>query len=541
MPFTKSEKQMLDMPEVKAFEERGLDIEIAAQMGAAFRNGTWRFEYRNQGELRSTKIKTLDKRFWFEPKGQPLQLWNIDSLRELPSKPKEALALTEGEHDAIAVAQTCRGIHVASVPNGSSGKRSQGQVLVKDDSDFTYLWGTDQKLIPEIEQFDKIVLATDGDEKGIILRDELALRIGEQRCWFLTYPAGCKDANDVLLKHGEDALRELIAGAKPMRPGYLVKPSELPPRRAKNVYSTGLGFLDRHIMIERPELFVITGEPGHGKGQFIRVLAFQLAESQGWKTGFLTPEDPPHRLKRDMHRFALRNVQHHTREAIQKAEEWCDAHFRISQPPEDDPITLDILLQEMETAALHHDCQVFVCDPWNEVYHDYGRLSETQYVERTLMLLKRKARRCNLLLIIAAHPKKIEGKPASLYDISGSANWRNKCDHGLVVYRPSKDSSSVQLIIERCKDHETMGIHGDKWMLFDRSRCDYSEVPEATHEPDASPHRGRPAPRFGPCRLHPVPQARRDRDHDRRSGALKPCSVRKRPETRSDINNFARF
>jgi twinkle protein len=471
---------MLDMPEAKAFENRGLDIETADRMGASFRNGEFRFEYLDRGQLRYNKIRReRDEQWRIEPRGLPLQLWNLDSLRDLPCRPREPLVLTEGEFDTIAVAQACRGIFVSSVPNGSSSKRSEGPIFVKDDSAFAYLRGPDQKLIPEIDQFDKIVLATDIDEPGIILRNELALRIGETRCWFVTYPAGCKDGNDVLKKHGEEALRRVIADAKPMRPGYLVKPSEIPPRRAEITYSTGMGFLDKNIMLIRPELLVITGEPGDGKGQFLRVLAFHLAESHGWRTAFLTPEDPAHRLRRDMRRFALKGAANPGREARDEADRWCDQHFRISQPPEDEPITIDVVMHEMEIAALHHDCQVFIVDPWNEILHDFERLSETQYVERTLMLLKRKARRCNVVLIIAAHPTKLkEGEKADLYRISGSANWSNKCDHGLVVWRQTRVSNSVELNIERCKDHETMGVPGAKWLHFDRERCDYVEIPE---------------------------------------------------------------
>jgi twinkle protein len=363
-PFTKTGNPMLDMPETKAFEDRGLDIETADRMGASFRNGAFRFEYRDRDVLRYSKIRReSDKQWRIEPKDQPLQLWNLDSLRDLPPRPKEPLVLCEGEFDAIAIAQACKGIFVTSVPNGSSGKRSEGQVLVKEDSRFAYIWGPDQKLIPEIDQFDRIIIATDNDEPGLILRDELALRIGEGRCWFVTYPAGCKDSNDVLGKHGEDALRNVVAEAKPMRPGYLVKPSEIPPRRMEVTYSTGWGFLDEHIMLIRPELVIVTGEPGHGKGQFIRALTFHLAEAHGWRTSFLTPEDPAHRLQRDMRRFALRNVQNRNRDALDRAEQWCDEHFRISQPPDDESLTLDVVVHEMEAAALHHDAQCFVCDP----------------------------------------------------------------------------------------------------------------------------------------------------------------------------------
>jgi twinkle protein len=471
---------MLDMPEAKAFEDRGLDIEIADTMGASFKSWEFRFDYLDRGELRYRKIRReRDKQWRIEPNGQRLQLWNIDGLRELPSRPREALVLTEGEFDAIAVAQACRGIFVSSVPNGSAGKRSEGEILVKADSRFAYLWGPDEKLIPEIDQFDRIILATDSDGPGLILRDEIAMRIGESRCWFVTYPAGCKDPNDVLLRHGEEALCRVFAEAKPMRPGYLIKPSEIPPRRMAETYSTGMGFLDEHLMLIRPELFIFTGEPTHGKGQFIRSMTFHLAEAHGFKIAYLTPEDPAHRLQRDMRRFALRNVQHRNSEAIELAGRWCDQHFRISQPPDDEDLTIKMVMDEMESAALHHDCQVFCLDPWNEVLHSRGSQSETEYIGETLVKLKRKARRYGLILIIAAHPVKIKkGEETRLYDISGSAHWRNKADHGVVLYRPSQKSNSLKITIEKSKDHETMGVPGEKWLLFDRDRCDYTEISE---------------------------------------------------------------
>ena len=109
---------MLDMPDTKAFEDRGLDIEIADRMGARFHPGEFRFEYRDRGELRYCKIRReRDKQWRIEPAGQPLQLWNLDSLRDLPLRPKEPLVLCEGEFDAIAIAQACRGLFVCSVPN----------------------------------------------------------------------------------------------------------------------------------------------------------------------------------------------------------------------------------------------------------------------------------------------------------------------------------------------------------------------------------------------------------------------------------------
>lgn len=454
--------------EVDVFGARGLDAEIADRLGCRVENGSLVFDYVSQDALSYRKVRTPDKRFWIEPKGAKLHLWCIDNLRGLGSKPAQPLCITEGEADCIAVYQACGG-YVVSIPNGANGHKSEGAIYPTSDNGFQYLWGSNGRLIPEIEQFDKVILATDGDEKGMLLRDELAIRIGQSRCWFVEYPEGCKDANDVLREYGAEALARVINNAKPMRPGYLVKPSDLPPRENLSVYSTGWGELDKRIMLTRPELFIVTGIPGHGKGQFIRSLAFRVAKAHNWRTAFFTPEDPYERLTRDMRRFARKHFPG------DDPKEWMDAHFLISHPPEDDRITLDMVMAEMEAAALHRNCQVFVLDPWNEISHDRKNRIDTEYVEEALVDLKRKARRLKQLLIIVAHPRKIEeGSEPNLYSISGSANWRNKADHGVIIHRTMPDGDHAQLVVEKCKDQETMGRPGRAYLLFDRMSADYS-------------------------------------------------------------------
>lgn len=491
MRFSKDMAHEAEDPAIRAFAQRGLDIEVASRMGASYlpRDGKFQFQYAG-----FRKFRNLKKDFWIEPTNQKLSLWNFESLRELPSPVDGPLVITEGEFDAIAVMQACGG-YVVSVPNGVAGKRTEGEVLIRDDNRFAYLW-QDEKLIPELERFDKIILATDNDGPGLILRDELALRLGETRCWYVTYPEGCKDANDVLARFGEThedgvlKLREVIDGAKPLRPGYLVRPDDIPARSNGVAVTTGWSFMDPLLKIERPELLVVTGIPNHGKGQFIRCLAFNLAAAHGWKTAFLTPEDPAHRVRRDMVRFSQRefcigrtgdNIAYTDDfgpEEKQKCADWYNEHFRLSLPPEDEPITIDMVEREMESAALHHDCQVFVLDPWNEVDHDIRNETETQYIERTLRRLLRKMRRLNLLLIIAAHPTKLNGdNEPELYNISGSAHWKNKCQHGLVIFKPKVDSNAVKVTVEKSKDWETMGKPGQIDLVFKRSFCDYKELP----------------------------------------------------------------
>lgn len=476
---------MLTEPNIEKFQERGLDPEIASRLGAKFSNGRFSFDYTKNGEFWARKIRTPDKKFWFEPSGQKLQFWGLEGVPVLPSRPSEPLVITEGEFDRIAVIQSCGG-YALSVPNGGNAKKSEGEILISEDSSFAYLW-ENEKLIPEVEQFDKVILFTDDDSVGVTLRDELALRIGPSRCWFVTYPHGCKDANEVLKAHGEKGIQKMVLGAKPIRPGHLVNLMDVPPRKSSVTYSTGWSEMDACLKFDRPEIMAVTGIPNHGKGQFIRCLAFNLARAHGWKTAFLAQEDPAHRIQRDALRYAKQEYLKiysgqpqwcMTREQEMNVENWVRKHFFVSMMPDDEPVTMDMVDAEMEAAVFHNDCQVFVLDPWNEVEHRKSKGEpETEYIERSLRHLLRKTRRLNLLLIIAAHPTKIdEGKEPTLYSISGSANWKNKCQHGVIIFKQSEHSNGVKITIEKSKDWETMGFPGEIWMDFDRERCDYNPV-----------------------------------------------------------------
>ena len=59
----------------------------------------------------------------------------------------------------------------------------------------------------------RIIIATDMDEPGNALAEELARRLGRERCWRARWPDQLKDANDVLVNKGVDAVAAAIKGA----------------------------------------------------------------------------------------------------------------------------------------------------------------------------------------------------------------------------------------------------------------------------------------------------------------------------------------
>ena len=98
-----------------------------------------------------TKFRTVDKsRFWIEPRGAELSLWNLDSLSEAPGK-GETLIFAEGEPDALSWLQA-GAPYVVSVPNGAPERAGEGDVTPGNDRQFAYLW-TGSKLHPDLAKF----------------------------------------------------------------------------------------------------------------------------------------------------------------------------------------------------------------------------------------------------------------------------------------------------------------------------------------------------------------------------------------------------
>lgn len=441
------------------------------------------FEYKQGETTRFTKFRTLDKsKFWIEPAGADLFLWNEDTLSEASDAP---LIITEGEFDALSFLAS-GATHVVSVPNGAAGRPGQGDIDPNEDRQFSYLW-EGGKLKPSIARFGKVIIATDDDAPGHILRDELAIRIGRPKCFFVSYPTGCKDANDVMQKFGPDKLQEMIADARPIVPDQLVRFSDIPTKADARVFSAGWAKMDDHFRLAPPQLIVVTGVPNAGKSQWALAVVANLARLHGLKGAILQFEDSPERNRRSLLLYA-KTWQGQERNGIQEEpREWVDRMFRTITPNEnlDDDRDFDLkwLQGAIEEAATRHGCKWVLIDPWNEVEHLWGRQdTEATYLNRAIRQLKRMARRYQIAIFIVAHPTKDGGKnsglsDASLYDIAGGAVWNNKADIGVVVWAEDPAKTMRRTIkICKSKNFALMGRPGTVEMEFDPAKSTYKCV-----------------------------------------------------------------
>lgn len=221
--------------------------------------GEWlAFPYRLEGEVVTRKYRRIDEKDFSQDANPPKKTcFNQDALTE-PEFSGPAI-LTEGEMDCAAGIEA--GLdRIASVPDGAPNQPVTGDAA--ESSKWSYLDGLIEALAGERA----IILAFDGDQNGANLLDHVAARLGKARCKFVTYPPGCKDLNDVLVKHGKEGVRRVIDAARYIPVKGLVKLRDLPPSPEMVVYRAGLSEdFDNAIGFVKGHLSVWTGIPNHGK------------------------------------------------------------------------------------------------------------------------------------------------------------------------------------------------------------------------------------------------------------------------------------
>ena len=122
--------------------------------------------------------------------------------------------------------------------------------------------------------------------------------------------------------------------------------------------------------------------------------------------------------------------------------------------PEKD-FSLDSILAKVAELKNRKNIDWFVIDAWNKLEHQYGE-SETKYIGQSLDKIVNFCERYNVHCFLVAHPRKISKNAdgfyevPSLYDIAGSANFYNKTDNGLTVYRNFKNEN-VEVYIQKVK------------------------------------------------------------------------------------------
>lgn len=417
-------------------------------------------------------------------------LYSLFGIQNVDLKESGDFLICEGELDALSMSEA--GIlNATSVPNGASSfSRSGG-----DDERATYafLWSAKKK----IDQAKRILIATDADDPGQKLADEIARRIGRHRCWRVTFPEGCKDANDVLLKKGEAELRKCVESAEPWPIDGLYEATQFFPA-VFDLFENGFGERVRTGIASIEELYsvgpglltIVTGIPGNGKSTFVDQLMVNLARTKDWTFGICSFENPPHvhiakisemLLQKHFFETDLPGDKMTSRE-LEGTLPFINQHFKFLQQDDGKKATLESIIERIKTAVFRWGIQGAVVDPYNYIQRPKSATSETEWIDDMLTQLRLLASVHGLHLWFVAHPTKLpmdtEGntQPPRGYSISGSAAWYSKADFGLTVHRVPNEAGKVKIINWKTR-FDWLGREGEATILYDNTTNVYLSDP----------------------------------------------------------------
>jgi len=445
------------------------------------------FPYYRNGELVNIKYRTADKQFRQE-KDAERTLFNMDKVIEhWRDNPKQVI-FVEGEMDVLSMFE-------AGYPNA---------VTLPDGAPKTAKFDTDDKRFQALKsaeflnEADEIILAVDGDEAGQALQLELLHRFGKDRCstvkWADSNDVKTKDANEVLMYHGVDVLKEIIEDKTPF-PVEGIYTAEDYRQEVYNIYegrvqkpvSTGFKNLDQIYKVMPSTFCLVTGVPNHGKSNFIDQVAVNLARNENWKFAIFSPEhSTANHIRRLSEKVIGRpfDVGPSVRmsvDELKNAMQFLKDKFYFVESRDTVP-SIDWLLSKMKVACLRHGVKGIIIDPYNEIDSSReGNKREDEHIRDLISACKQFCRRHEVAMWMVAHPAKMQRTqegiiPApSLYDVSGSAHWNNMCDVGLVVHRDF-DNDETRVITRKIREQGLYGNIGEAFFRYDLSRHVYSEI-----------------------------------------------------------------
>lgn len=440
---------------------RGITEETAAKFGLhTYSDGhsQWlRVPFMENGQAINHKWRKTKAKDHRMDAGQPLLLWNHPAVVEA-ARTGGALVITEGEWDGLSVAQSGWPL-VTSVPNGAPDAETED---VFDAHRYDW-FHRHRKFLDAIPKF---ILATDGDDAGRILAADLARLLGAERCWFIEYPEGCKDLNEVALGYGPETVIEILEAAKPYPVAGLYDLDDIPEAPPFRPVSIGIEGLEDLWPVVPGTFTAITGWPGHGKSSAVLVAVANLIHA-GLPVAIGSFETLIKPVLVRRLRATILGCHEHDEAAMRPSP--VDDIFREKlafitnlNVTDDTELGIEKIIDLAIVAVLRKGIRLLVLDPWNEIEHKRRQdESETEYVGRAIRLLKRFAKDYNCAVWVVAHPRKPthgDGTPKrpSLLDLAGSANFANKADYGVIFHRPDLNGVHVEATV--CK--KRMGLPG---------------------------------------------------------------------------------
>ena len=391
-------------------------------------------------KLVNKSYRSGGKHFTQSAGGKPI-LYNINAAIG-----QKELYIVEGQMDVAAYYAI--GIkNVVSVPNGAN-----------DNDNY---WINSQSYIEDIERF---IISVDDDERGNELKEKIAQRLGRWRCDYIQHEG--KDANDDLIS---GVLETVVKQRKKFPVSGTFTISDLMPE-IMNLYNNGLpdtyypkspcfGNLKDIYSTLRGQVNVGTGIPSSGKSTFTDWYVLNLVKDYNMKASWFTPEHSPMGLYQSslIEKVIGKNfwgkcngekVDRVSVDDIEMYQEWANERLYLTDAINGEYPTWDWLFEKFKEQMYSFGIDIFVIDAFNKVLLPSG--NKLDEISKVLTKLTHFAQSNNVIVFLIAHPTKMRKMEngmysiPTLYDVSGSADFRNMTHNGYTIYRWYEDLNSGQ-------------------------------------------------------------------------------------------------
>ena len=250
-------------------------------------------------------------------------------------------------------------------------------------------------------------------------------------------------------------------------------------------FYTGVSNLDDVFRLDKGRLITITGVPNCGKSEFVDFLITTYNKLYGTKALCFSPENQPCELhlSKLVSKFTNKPFEELSQAEIDVAIDYiCKNIYFFNYDKVKSFDDINSLVASMHS-SLGFD--ILVVDSYNKVeWNKPSNETETDFISKMLDKLCEMAINYNIMVILVAHPRKMEWRNGekvaqcpTAYDINGSANFYNKSDFVLAVHRDRDYYNEIVTIrVDKVKFNH-YGTQGTCLLKYDVASGNYYNVP----------------------------------------------------------------
>jgi DNA primase len=444
---TLEEKRMSFMQEIKSkwklptnehlqyINTRGISTETAKKFKVGSIDDGIALPYRKNGILTGVKIRSLNTKEQGNRMksitGSKFFFFNYDNI-DL----EKPVIICEGEFDCMTLVEL--GYNAVSV---GCGANSLSALFEQSDIFFN--------------QVNEFIILGDNDENGVNMELKFIERLNEKAAVIdKSLYLGEKDVNDLYIKHGADAVANLIKSGKQKFDGEWDIDEEPYTQLQTEGYkfiSTGIPTIDLAInQIQSKTVTLITGRSNAGKSTYVNQIVGN-AVNQRKKVYYIIGEGDKDKIVNkwysslignnkayyDTRNFNLKKIKEPKEQVLKAIQKWHKGFIKFYIKAMGKDKTTEQLFNLIEASAKKGNYDLIVADNLMSLLSVSKSAEKNEEQAKFIERCHSLAVAYNVAIIVVLHPNKTysRGQDMDFEHISGSGDISNKADVILAVVR----------------------------------------------------------------------------------------------------------